>query len=273
MIQKCWAQKPEDRGDFLALAMEDGGVSVFKKIFDDAIHEADKEAALIWKAVQAASPEEGKKGDQFPWNVFAPVFFEKMGVKEPSVAHTKCLQALLQLGYNAQDTALVTHEHYHHFVQIFSPLRPSKDFINSVVELCKQDYFYGIAPRGSVEVVLNKAKEKIKNPFLLRISTTGQVRFCLSYIPKPKDPKQQVLVTHFLIEPVQYQSKGIMSFIVGYVKSLGLNSVGDMDRELKVVFEKHSEFEVRTSSEPAVSYSGGASASSLGGSSQRTLIT
>jgi len=41
--------------------MEDGGGSVFKKIFDDTIHEANKEAALIWKAIQAASPEEGKK--------------------------------------------------------------------------------------------------------------------------------------------------------------------------------------------------------------------
>jgi len=169
MIQKCWAQKPEDRGDFLSLTAEESGESVFKKIFNDAIHESDKEAALIWKSVQAAAPDEGgKKGDSFPWNVFAPVFFEKMGVKDPSHAQIKCIQALMQLGYNAQDTAPVTHEHYHHFVQIFTPIRPSKDFISSVVELCKQDYFYGIAPRASTEAVLNKAvidKKKQKSIF------------------------------------------------------------------------------------------------------------
>jgi len=61
------------------------------------------------------------------------------------------------LGFNAQDTAPVTHDNYHHFTQIFTPIRPSKDFISSVVELCKQDYFYGIAPRASTETVLNKA--------------------------------------------------------------------------------------------------------------------
>jgi len=275
MIQKCWAHKPEDRGDFLALTAEESGESVFKKIFLDAIHESDLEAAAIWKAVQAAAPQEGgKKGDTFPWNVFAPVFFEKMGIKEPSSVQVKCIQALMGLGFNAQDTAPVTHDNYHHFTQIFTPIRPSKDFISSVVELCKQDYFYGIAPRASTETVLNKAvgEKKNKNPFLLRISTTGSVRFCLSYIPKSKDPKAAAVVTHFLIEPPQYQSKGILSFIVGHVKSLGVKSVEGLERDLGVVFEKHSELEVRSSSDQN-QFGGVASASSLGVSSQKTLIT
>jgi len=277
IIHKCWAQKPEERGDFLSLTIEEGGISVFKKIFDDAANESDKEAASIWKSVQAAGPEELKKGDAYPWNIFAPVFFQEMGIKEPTLAQTKCIQALMQLGYNAQDTAPVKREHYNQFVNIFSPLRPSKDFVNSVVELCKQDYFYGVSARGSSEVVLNRAlKEKNnKNPFLLRISTTNNVRFCLSYIPKAKDQKAAPTVTHFLIEPPQYQSKGIISFIVGHVKTLGVKSVEDLDRDLKVVFEKHSDLEVRSSSEKGQygSQHSQATLSSLGSSSQKTLVT
>jgi len=119
----------------------------------------------------------------------------------------RCIKALLELQSNE-----VVKLSYFNFVKLFSPLRTGAEgcsYIDSIVKVCQQDYFYGFISRVQAEAVLNEARIRIGQAvFLLRISSgSGAVRFCLSSIPTKAPPE------HLVLDPTNYAKEGLLSYV------------------------------------------------------------
>jgi len=110
---------------------------------------------------------------------------------------------------------------------LFTPILTGKQglqFIDGVVALCRKPYFYGLQGRAPAEAVINEVKQKsVPNPFLLRISTTQGVSFCLSYVPPVKSKDKEAIV-HLPILPATYQETGIVAYVDKFTPTLKVKS-------------------------------------------------
>jgi hypothetical protein len=113
---------------------------------------------------------------------------------------SKCIHNLLEV----TATGNLTHKAFTNFTTLFSPILTGKqglNFIDGIVALCKKTYFYGFQGRAQAEAVINEVLKSNPNPYLLRISTTVGISFCLSYVPVKQKGKETKLEVHLPILP------------------------------------------------------------------------
>jgi len=173
IVAKCWSPNPADRGSFGDFIQEDANEkTIWDAIFKEAELQSDTVGQEIWKDACA-----GGNNDSVPWNKFEAVFFKHMNIpveksQDKTQLRVKCLQALMNLGFNINDDHTLPHKNFSDFVKLFKPLRSGPEglsFVDSLVDLCKKDYFFGYIGRDC-EALLNKVflpqkDDKKKSPF------------------------------------------------------------------------------------------------------------
>jgi len=123
--------------------------------------------------------------------------------------------------------------------------------------------------RAPAEAVINEVKQKtVPNPFLLRISTTQGVSFCLSYVP-PVKAKEKEAIVHLPILPATYQETGIIAYIDKLTPTLKVKTVNGYARNFdKEVFSDAVLLSVQQS---ATVESYGGQLSGIGSSMKKTV--
>jgi len=118
---------------------------------------------------------------------------------------------------------------------LFSPFRPGPEYIDAIVSLCRQPYFYGLQGRAPAEAVINKTRADKGNqfPYLLRISTTQGVTFCLSYIPNKKGAKLEII--HLPVAPPAYHEKGIEAYVKTFEHTYKVKSTDNYLRDFQTI--------------------------------------
>jgi len=159
----------------------------------------------------------------------------------------KCLQALMNLGFNINDDHPLPHKNYSDFVKLFKPLRDGPEglsFVDSLVDLCKKDYFFGYMGRDC-ETLLNKVflpqkdDKKKPLPYLLRISITQGISFVISSVKVGGGA-----IDHMIVKPEQYAAQGIASYVEEHAKKRKLGVAKGVDRDFQIkVFGKYTKLE------------------------------
>jgi len=177
-----------------------------------------------------------------------------MGVdeKDPKTdLRAKCLQVLMGLKFPVNDPATpLTLTGYSNFMNVFRPLRTGKEgptFLDSIVDLCSKDWYYGQASRAQAEGQLNDALQNHgnKSPFLVRNSENEGFKFCISYVAT-----KATKVEHVLIQPEAYQSEGITAYLTNEVTKKHLKPVKGIGRPFTLLFD--SSFELLEQKRTAV---------------------
>jgi len=185
----------------------------------------NEQVIALWKTV-------AHNEKQIPWARFSEVFWAEMKISNPEQnSRSACVKQLLEV---SQTEPIVTKAHYDNFTTLFSPFRSGDEgtqYIDSIVSLCKQNYFYGLQGRTDAEAVINIVRNTGKNPtpYLLRISTTLGVQFCLSYYP-PKSVDKKIV--HLPIAPSAYLEKGIEAYVKTFEHTYKVKSVDNVSRNL-----------------------------------------
>jgi len=211
IILSCWAKEPEKRPLFSDLtSMQTDHGSLWEHIEKEAAARGNKEVLELWKEAAGTAPS-------VQWDKFQAMFWPKMDMTMSQAQEnhrSKCIHNLLEV----TATGDVTHKAFTNFTTLFSPILTGKqglNFIDGIVALCKKTYFYGFQGRTPAEAVINEVLKSNPNPYLLRISTTVGIQFCLSYVPvKQKGAKETKLeIVHLPILPPTYMETGIAAYV------------------------------------------------------------
>jgi len=221
-IERCWSKDPEKRPTFTeltAMQTEHGG-NLWETIQKEAAARGNHEVIELWKTAAGSA-------NQVSWAKFEETFWPQMGMTHSQAQEnyrSKCIQKLLEV---SPTDLIVEHVKFTNFTTLFTPILTGKQglqFIDGVVALCRKPYFYGLQGRAPAEAVINEVKQKsVPNPFLLRISTTQGVSFCLSYVPPVKSKDKEAIV-HLPILPATYQETGIVAYVDKFTPTLKVKS-------------------------------------------------
>jgi len=159
----------------------------------------------------------------------------------------------------------VQKKHYDNFTTLFSPFRPGPEYIDAIVSLCRQEYFYGLQGRAPAEAIINRVRDvkSIQFPYLLRISTTQGVTFCLSYIPNKKGAKLEIV--HLPVAPSAYHEKGIEAYVKTFEHTYKVKSVDNYERTFQTIVFRDDRTQLTVQQNAGTqAYSGQASAALSG---------
>jgi hypothetical protein len=190
IIHNCWAYSPADRATPKKIADSEPWGNIFK----EATTEGAASAKKIW---EEAIKKIGEELKTIPWDKFAPVLWENLGLKNLDINTSKealCLKELIRVQGDQ-----VRLDFFSDFARTFSPLRTGESegpaYVSSIVKLCQLGWFYGVKNRVEVESMFNtpEAKKAGKSGVVLRITVSEGFKFCLGIIA-PNGQLQQIIV-------------------------------------------------------------------------------
>jgi hypothetical protein len=230
LIDKCWSDNPADRDRPIIIADKDP----WKKIFQEASLGGQKEVERIWNA--ALKTHTPPSDSPVPWEKFAPIFWENMGMTLEDHDKDKnrisnCIRELL-----TKKDGKVTLKGFTDFAKTFSPMRTGPTggpaYLKNILSLCATEWFYGAIGRGDAEGLVNTAdKKKFKNPCVLRLSENSENKFCFTRIINGK-------MENIVVEWAVYQTEGFLSYLKGYIKNNKLDMVKSKGNKFSTFFEK-----------------------------------
>jgi serine/threonine protein kinase len=248
IIQNCWNHDPAERSKWLPriIAESDPWVIIFK----EASLQGSQEARNIWdEAVKSVGGD--VKTASIPWDKFAPVFWTAFGSPKLEPTKEQCIKHLLRVSPQGE----MAFDKFSQFAQTFSPFRtgPSEGpaYINDLISLCKEKWFFGLKTRVDAEGLLNspaslKLKKEKKNPFVLRLSDTSGYKFCISCfgIEKGKEGVQ-----NFILAPDQYENVGFLAYLRTEIKKRKLEAFPSSERQFDTLLDSsHKQLKFKATS-------------------------
>jgi len=175
LMQRCWANKQEDRPSFKDIVAEEG------KIFDDIVLEAitkgNEECFNLWNSF--GQDDNGKPLQSVAWGKFLKKFLIFLGVQANEMElrdslEIKCIIESLDVQKNNDRVTLANFER---FLDLFPPINKGVNYLHQIKELLKEEWFFGEMDVDESNNLLSPCK---KDCFLVRFSATYKNTYVIS---------------------------------------------------------------------------------------------